>query len=248
MAQDLARIYDRLYAWCEARGFAGSDPFDGLNSGVFQATPLRNHRVPRLALTQLVKRSPVNLRRLLGVPHGVNSKGIALFALAEMSRYRSTGDEGHAARARDLLGRLSELSICDGNTLAFGYNFDWQSRVFFAPGGTPTIVPTAFASQAFAEAAEIFEDGSYRDAVQAIARFAATRLNRPVEADDEVCFSYTPLDESVIFNASLLAAECLIRSDDAAHHELARKAVNFVIRRQRDDGAWNYGAGSAQGW
>ena len=248
MPADLERIYDRLYVWCVARGFAGFDSFDALNSRLFQATPLKNYRLPRLAFTQLVKRSPVNLRPLLLVPPGVNAKAVALFALAEISRYRATGDRHHAANGRELLGDLLELGIREGDTLAYSYNFDWQSRVFFAPKGTPTIVPTAFASQAFAEGAAGFNDARYTDAVQQIASFAATRLNRQVETDDEICFSYTPIDESQIFNASLLAGECLTRSDDPEHHELARKAVNFVVRRQRVDGAWSYGGGDHQAW
>jgi hypothetical protein len=151
-------------------------------------------------------------------------------------------------KAGQSLDRLLELGIRDGETLAFGYNFDWQSRVFFAPKGTPTIVPTAFASQAFAEGAQVFGEQQYAAAVQQIANFAATKLNRPIETDDEICFSYTPIDESLVFNASLLAAECLMRSDMAGHYELARKAVNFVIRQQREDGAWSYGGCDSQGW
>src|SRR5438270_13895395 len=106
MPAELTRIYDRLYAWSAALGFAGFDPFDGLNSRLFQATPFRKYRFPRLALTQLIKRSPVNLRPLLGVEPGVNPKAIALFALAELSRHRATDDERHANNARDLLTRL----------------------------------------------------------------------------------------------------------------------------------------------
>lgn len=248
MAADLERIYDRLYAWSATRRFAGSDPFDGLNSRIFQATPLKNYRLPRLALTQLVKRLPVNLRPLLGVPAGVNAKGIALFALAELSRHRTVGGEGHEFRARRLLDRLFRLGIRDKDTLAYGYNFDWQSRAFFAQKGTATIVPTAFASQAFAEAAAVFPDDAYKDAVQRIANFVATRLNRPVETDDEICFSYSPLDESVIFNASLFAGECLMRSQEPEHRELASKALNFAIRAQRGDGGWSYGDGDSQQW
>jgi hypothetical protein len=248
MAEDLTEIYEELFAWCKARGFAGSDPFDGLNSRIFKVTPFRNYRSPRLALTQLVKRSPVDLRRMLGIGPGVNSKGIALFALAELSRFRRTRGERHRERSRELLNYLSELGIRDGQTLSFGYNFDWQSRVFYAPEGTPTIVPTAFASQAMAEAADLFDDEAARVQVEEIARFAATRLNRPIETNDEICFSYTPIDRSVIFNASLLAAECLVRSIEVEHRDLASKAVTFVVRRQRDDGAWSYGDGASQGW
>jgi hypothetical protein len=248
MAEDLTEIYEELFAWCKARGFAGSDPFDGLNSRIFKATPFRNYRSPRLALTQLVKRSPVDLRRMLGIGPGVNSKGIALFALAELSRFRRTQGERHGERSRGLLDQLLDLGIRDGQTLSFGYNFDWQSRVFYAPEGTPTIVPTAFASQALAEAADLFDDEGARVQVEEIARFAATRLNRSIETNDEICFSYTPIDRSVIFNASLLAAECLVRSIEVEHRDLASKAVTFVVRRQRDDGAWSYGDGASQGW
>lgn len=245
---DLERIYERLFAWAAGRGFAGSDPFDGLNSELMQATPLRKFRLPRLVLTQAVKRSPVDLRHVLRIPAGVNPKGIALFALAELSRFRTTGDLTHQKNARSLLDRLLDLGIRTEATLAFGYNFDWQSRVFFIPTGTPTIVPTAFASQAFNEAAESLGNDRYAEAVQQIARFAATKLNRPVETESEICFSYTPLDTSCIYNASLLAAECLMRSEDPDHKLLALKAVNHAIQEQREDGAWVYGDGSSQAW
>src|SRR4051812_4534904 len=109
MPAELERIYNRLFAWSAARGFAGYDPFDALNSRILLRTPLRNHRLARLALTQLVKRSPVNLRPLLAVDAGVNPKAIALFALAELSRYRVTRESYSAENARRLLDQLSDL-------------------------------------------------------------------------------------------------------------------------------------------
>jgi hypothetical protein len=248
MTRNYLEIYDRLYAYCEADSFAGHDPFDGLNSVLFQLTPLKHSRVARLAWLQMIKRSPVDLRSVLRVPKGVNSKGLALFALAELSRYRATGDERHAANARVLLDRLLDLGIRDSGTLGFGYNFDWQSSVFFAPKGTPAIVPTAFASQAFAEGDAAFGEDRYAHAVAEIASFVLTRLNRSVETEDEICFSYTPLDESMVYNASLLAAECLARSDNGQAADIAIKALRFVIRRQRADGAWEYGAAAGHEW
>jgi len=50
---------------------------------------------------------------------------------------------------------------CSG--AAWGYNFDWQSRNFFAPRGTPTIVPTAFAARALIEATRAFRNKSERE-------------------------------------------------------------------------------------
>jgi len=88
MAIDLQTAHRDLWKWCRAQGFAGYDPFDALSSRWFQATPLKNSRAARLAWTQIHKRSPVNLRRLVSVPRERNSKAIALFALSALADYR----------------------------------------------------------------------------------------------------------------------------------------------------------------
>jgi hypothetical protein len=254
---DLPGIYDALYDHALQKDFAGHDPFDGLNSQVFQALPVRRSRLARLAWLQILKRSPVDLRRIARVPPGVNPKALALFALAELSRFRASGSENRLVNARGLLDRLADHAIngsCpDGSPwTAYGYNFDWQSRVFFAPVGTPAIVPTAFASQAMVEAFHATDDQDYLDRSEEICRFILCSLNRYSEHDDEVCFSYTPLDNSRIFNASLLAGECLARvggiTKNDEYLDRAAKAVRYVIRRQRGDGAWVYGEKGIQSW
>ncbi|HKP48091.1 MAG TPA: hypothetical protein VJT50_15930, partial [Pyrinomonadaceae bacterium] len=88
MDDSLERAFNDLFEWSRARNFAGHDPFDALNSSLFQATPFTKSRTARLLWTQLLKRSPVNLRRLTGVPAEQNPKGIALFALAALANYR----------------------------------------------------------------------------------------------------------------------------------------------------------------
>ena len=155
MSAELLRVYEQLHAWCRARDYAGHDPFDALNSRLFKATPLKRSRLARLAWTQLFKRSPVNLRSLARVPAERNPKGTALFALAALSRLRATGDPEHAEEARRLLEDLLAARIrTPGGHAAWGYNFDWQGRAFYAPRGTPTVVPTAFAVRALTEACE----------------------------------------------------------------------------------------------
>lgn len=250
-------IYEQLFAWCQSRDFAGYDPFDGLNSWYFQATPLKKSALARLIWIQTTKRSPVNLRPLIRVPAGFNSKGIALFALAELSRFRITNDQVHAQNARELLNKLLSLQIQDltsdsQNQIAFGYNFDWQSRAFFAPRGTPTIVPTAFAARALLEAGDAFGDKAYYQQAAKICNFIVSDLNHSFESADEICFSYTPLDKSVIFNASLLAGEtlgCVGAIDNNAQClDLAAKTARFVLRRQDARGAWQYGTKLRHKW
>lgn len=250
--------YDELFAYCKAENFAGYDPFDGLNSRIFQATPFKYFALSRLAWLQMVKRSAKNLRPVLKIEKGVNAKGIALFGLAELSRFRAGYKSQHAENAKHFLKKLLELKIQLPKTkdqkpkTAFGYNFDWQSRAFFAPKGTPTIVPTAFATQALLEGFQLFGDELYLETAKEICAFITEDLNRIGETETEICFSYTPLDKSVIFNASLLAGECLAGVgalvQDENYLNLAAKTARYVIRRQQENGAWAYGAKLRHAW
>src|SRR5689334_21402156 len=163
--------YDQLLTWCRDRDFAGHDPFDALNSTVFQATPLANSRNARFIWTQLVKRSPIDLRPLIRVPPQRNAKAIALFALAL---------KNCEAEAQSLLADLLNLKIEGYSGAAWGYNFDWQSRNFFAPRGTPTIVPTAFAARAFIEHGHL-------EIARSVCEFILRDLPRPVDTQSETC-------------------------------------------------------------
>jgi hypothetical protein len=251
-------VYERLAAWCRARGYAGHDPFDALNSRLFRATPLARSRLARLVWTQAFKRSPVSLRRLALVPAERNPKGTALFALAALARAREQGEAvaaGEAGEARSLLEDLLASSIKTPAGAAWGYNFDWQGRAFYAPRGTPTVVPTAFAVRALAEAAALFGGRAaetYTAAARAACEFILRDLRRSEEGADEVCFSYTPLDRTRVFNASLLAGEALAvvgaQTGEPELAETALAAARYVVRRQRPDGSWAYGADSYQSW
>jgi hypothetical protein len=243
-----------LWEWCRARDFAGYDPFDGLNSRLFSALPLRHSRTARLAWTQLFKRSPLNPRSLARVRPGRNSKGTALFALAALADFRRLGNAESAAEARALLDDLihERLAAPHSGAACWGYNFDWQGRAFFAPRGTPTIVPTAFAARALTEAAVAFGDDKYLEIARSACDFILRDLNRAAEAEDEVCFSYSPLDHTRVFNASLLAAETLAAvgalTNEQELCDWARRAARYVISRQREDGSWAYGADDYQSW
>ena len=161
MAVDLKTAQRDLWKWCRAEGLAGYDPFDGLNSRLFQATPLRKSRAARLAWIQFHKRSPINFRRLVGIPRERNAKAIALFALAALADFRRSPTRENEIEARELLDDLIWMSLKGFHGACWGYNFDWQSRSFFVPRGTPTIVPTAFAARALSEAAEVLDRDTY---------------------------------------------------------------------------------------
>ncbi len=187
------------------------------------------------------------------MPAERNPKGLALFGLAALADYRRLRTVEAETDARALLDDLLAARLTSKSGAAcWGYNFDWQSRSFFSPRGTPTVVPTAFAARAFIDATRAFGDESYLQAARSTCDFILGDLNRSEESADEVCFSYSPLDRTRVFNASLLAGEVLASvgaltgENDLVDWGL--RAARYVVRRQSDDGSWAYGVDGYQDW
>src|SRR2546428_11910911 len=129
----------KLVAYCRANDWSGYDPYDALNSRVFTALPFLNSRLPRLVLTQVLKRSPVNIRRLALTPKTQNPKAIALFLMAflKLSKLGTPSQE-------DLVGliieRLIALRSRDPAYWCWGHTFAWQPRTTVVPRGAPNLV------------------------------------------------------------------------------------------------------------
>ena len=64
----------RLYGWLEKNDYAGYDTFDGLSAWVRPLT--FENPFLRIALQQSVRRFPLNLRPLLGIPKSRSTKGM----------------------------------------------------------------------------------------------------------------------------------------------------------------------------
>jgi hypothetical protein len=242
--EDIRAAFERLDRYIRHEGFAGWDPFDGLNSRLFQATPLRHWPLARLALLQACKRSPINFRPLLGVPKGKNNKGLGLVLSALVRAERA----GLADDARELCnGFLDFLDARQARGFSgacWGYNFDWQSRAFFIPKLQPTVVATTFVANGLLDMDEAWGVPRAFDLARSACEFILRDLHRHFEGD-ALCFSYSPHDYSRVYNASLLGARLLARvgakTNDREMVELAAAAVLFAISRQRPDGAWAYG-------
>ena len=251
----------RLEQWIEAQDFKGWDPHDALNSPLLKRLTFRN-RWLGIAWVQLLKRSPFNLRSLLGVPKGYNPKGMGLFLASYLRKYQMTGDPQHLERMRFFVDWLVKHVSPGYSGACWGYNFDWPNRGFFAPAGTPTIVNTAFIALAFLDVRETLKgdkDEKFVEFVKfvvPVARsacdFILTDLNLIRPAQDELCFSYTPLDHRCVHNANLLGAwllaEVYTHTQEPHLAESALAAARYTVHRQRPDGSWPYGEAPNDGW
>jgi hypothetical protein len=245
----VAEDVSRLAAYLKVNDYAGCDPYDGLESRLFQATILRKSRWARLAMIQAVKRSPWNLRTLLRVPSGRNPKGIALCISALVCQSRLDSEE-----VRSEIQQLSTWLLSNRTENysgdCWGYNFAWQSRSFFAPRGLPNAICTIFAARAFVDIFDRWQDQKSLEVARKAAEFLLAYLK--VEKDGELHFRYIPTADSEVHNVNLLAAALVAsiakRTGDTALFETAHRAIAFSVRRQRPDGSWPYGESGNQQW
>ncbi len=235
---EVYEILRKTLKYAEDRDYRGYDPYDALNSPILRAMGF--HKYLRIAFIQAFKRSPINFRPIFLVRPGHNPKGLGLFA----GVYAGLGDREKFDYVKGLLLKYSSKGY---SGYAWGYNFPWQSRVFYVPPYTPTIVNTTFIAHALLDAFEKWEEREFLDIARSSCDFILKDLNRRVEEDFQV-FSYTPIDRLMVFNASLLGAGLLARvgriTGETHLIDEALKAGMFAVRFQNEDGSWYYGLGS----
>lgn len=241
---------DALRRYIEASGYRGYDPYDALNS-VLLKTLTRGSKWARVAMTQILRRAPVNIRPLLGIHKGYNPKGIGLFLWGYSKLYAVEKKPCYLERIDHLLGLLEALRCPGYSGNCWGYNFDWQSRTYYRPKGTPTIVNSAFIGHALLDCYAITGREKALDMAVPIQRFLLKDLRRTGN-DKSFCFSYTPLDTSIVHNANLLGASLLARlspySENDALLGALRASIDYSMQHQHEDGGWYYADTVRQRW
>jgi len=253
MNNEISQIIDKLKAYCESEDFKGYDPYDGLNSRVFQAIPfISKSRLMRLVWIQAFKRSPLNIRSLAGVRKDFNAKALGLFLSGYCNLFNENPMPEYKAKIIFLSQKLMELSNNEWSGACWGYNFDWQSKAFFLPKNTPTVVVTAFIGNALLNAFEITSDEKLLKTARSACDFVLKDLNRNYDNKGNFAFSYSPFDKSTVFNASLWGSQLLARvyhyTKEVELIEVAEKSVAFCCERQKANGSWGYGTYNFHQW
>jgi len=246
MQDKIVTSFCKLKSYCEAENFKGWDPFDGLNSRLFRRFPYINkNNYARLAWIQLFKKCPINLRKLVLIEKGYNPKGLGLFLSGYCNLYRINRDEEYLEKIRYFIEKIMSLEVKGWSGSCWGYNFDWQARAFFHPKNTPTVVASVFVGYALLDAYEILKEDRLLNTSRSICEFILKDLNRTYDKNGNYVFSYSPLDKSSIFNASLLGSKLLSRVYSYTKENNliseARKSVEFCCSHQKEDGSWTYG-------
>jgi hypothetical protein len=242
----------KLLAYCRSNEWAGYDPYDALNSGLFKALPVLNSRIPRLVLTQMLKRSPINLRSLLQIPKTQNPKAIALF-LSALIKLRRLGIENQQELDQliaFMIQRLRALRSAGVPYWCWGYSFPWQTRTVVVPSGAPNLVCTCFVANALLDVWEHDRDSRCLEIAVSSAEYI---LNELYWTGNGVGFSYPlPSLHSRVHNANFMAAALLCRvyscTRDKKFYSAGIKVARYSTKMQRSDGSWFYGDATTQRW
>jgi hypothetical protein len=241
----------RLLTYCRSRKWAGYDPYDALNSRLFKALRFLNFRLARLALTQLNKRSPMNVRRLLLVPPTQNPKALGLF-LSALVRLSKSGVAVTDEEVVYLVERIAQLRAPHPKHWCWGYSFPWQTRTVLVPEGSPNLVCTCFVGNALLDLFDHWPQDAYLEMAVSAADFILNELYY-TEGPKVASFHY-PLtgNRAKVHNANLLAGAFLCRvssySGESRFLEPARQAAIYSAGRQQPDGSWVYGELPTQQW
>ena len=249
MGPDREQILDicrRSLFWARERDYTGWEKHDALNSPILAAMSM-GMKWPRIIAIQTVMRSPVNLRRLLGVKPHKNPKGVALFARAWLNLYSVTKDADCLKEAKNLLDWLLENPAQEQwPGTSWGYPYPWQDTGFYAPPGLPNRIVTYFAGRALIHGYEVTGDKRYLDGAREAVRFILQAPKVLDESGDMLCLSYVPVDSinmAVMDVSALCGALCAMvghHMEDATLTTEARRLVNWVVDKQTDYGAWYY--------
>lgn len=244
----LQRSADAVAKWVEDHGYRAYDPGDG-NLSFLHALTFDILMLERI-LGQVVYRSPVNLRPLLGIKPHVSTKGMGYMAWGYLKLYVGTGDPSYASRAKRCLEWLIDNKSPFYPQYAWGNHFPFCTRSGKTPALEPIVPWTALIGQVFIEAHAVLGDARYLEVIDSV---AAWLLRLPRERTSSgACISYVAFKQNSIHNSNMLAGAFLAQADaltgNAAAAEAAREAMVYSCSRQRGDGAWMYGAASKYQW
>jgi hypothetical protein len=248
--RDLDEALDKLRTWVETRDYSGWEPYDVLNSPLLRQVTTSDAVAP--IMIQSAKRfGQTWMRNLLRVPASKNPKALGLFLASYCDLIRCGFD--CQREIRYIVSELKRLRSANETDYCWGYDWNYVSfRGNVMPAFYANSIATVFCGGALLDTADAFNDTECEQMADSVARFLLTRLNRSVDTQDHLCFSYTPLDRTLIYNNSALIGAFLARVGARRGYQefldLAKRAMQYLADEQRADGAWYYGARRRHRW
>lgn len=241
---------NKLEKWVEDHNYKGYDPADGLTSYLRPLT-FSNLLLDRI-LQQLIWRSPINIRPLLGVKPLDSNIARGYMAWGYLNRYKTTGDEKYRYKAETCLDWLKVNKAPGYKDYSWGKMFDFASRGGRQNKFEPITIWTSLIGFAFLEAYESTKDKKHLEVAESICNWILSiPRNRTTTG---LCLNYTAKGEvnCVIHNQSMVGAAMLAKTYKHTCNkdflEVASAAMEYSCTRQQPDGSWFYGEAPMYHW
>jgi len=246
-------VVEKLEFFLQDEEYKGYDPYDVLNSPIFNLPVFRTNKLIRFGSQQVFRRIPVNLRPLLGIKKSVNpvTLGLSIQAYTYLTNYNFPKKEFYFSEINKCIDNLLTLNSSDYSGYCWGYNLDWEARYSKINKFVPTVVATGIITNGLYEYYKFSPSEKVKEILISSSDFVIKDLQRTYEGNN-FCFSYSPYDNQVVYNASMKGARLLAQvysiTKDKYLIEEAEKAVRFVCNNQNENGSWAYSKGDARKW
>ncbi len=249
---DLKIIIKSCEDYIIKENFKGYDPYDFLTSPIFNIKILKN-KLFRFYSQQIFRRIPINFRGIFGIKKGLNpvTLGLSIESFAYLSKIFPEEKERYDELISYCFENLVKIRSEGYSGYSWGYDFDWEARYTTINAYTPTVVATGMITNSLFEAYKILKQEKLFELCNSATKFVLNDLNR-IEDEKGVCYSYSPVDNQKVLNASIKAARLLsqvysVVKDEKLKAE-AEKIIRYVISSQHSDGSWPYSIGDARKW
>ncbi|MFY0593578.1 hypothetical protein [Roseivirga sp.] len=232
-----------LQDYCIQQRYHGYSLYDSHNSVI----PFEKfgHRISFLT-NQVVKRSPINLRKILGVKKGVNPKGMGLLlhSYSLIIQHDLPQVDGLLKASEEIFEWLYENYSKGYSGKCWGYNYDWprsDGSMFHAY--KPSVVVTAFIARGLIAYYKVTAEPRVKELIKSACEFVKNDIHCTIK-EGERCYSYTPVQRDLVVNANLLAAELFAYDDFLSNQRKYLKEVKevlaYTLSTQNSDGSWYY--------
>lgn len=247
MTDRIKEAAEKLLNYIVKDGYSGYDPYDGLMSPVMKLPLIRSTKIIKFGTQQIIRRLPINTRQALGIKKSINpvTLGLSIQAYTYLCMVYPEKKSKYIESIEKLRHKLSLLKSKGFSGDCWGYDFDWVARYASIEAFKPTVVATGMITNGLYEYYKYSGDITVMDMCRRSGEFVLKDLNRTYE-DDAFCFSYSPYDRQIVYNATMKGARILAQS--GFQTEEAKSTVKFVTANQRKDGAWSYSKGDTRKW
>lgn len=237
---------DKLYNWIETNGYSGWDPYDIRGTKLYTKyfySKKTSSKIIRRSIDLLAEAFPFFMRKIMNIEPQTNAKAMGLLLNAYVNLYNVTQNDEYLNKAVYIARWLKVNHNTNYKGYSWGYPFNWNS-IIYIPKDTPSAIASVTVGEGYYQLFKTNNNDEYLDICNKICTFLTKELYIHQEKEDEICFSYTPIDKYQVHNINLLVAEYLIKVGTLLgcdeYINLGKKAANFSVSQQNENGSIFY--------